>query len=41
MEQGSMQPTLMFISSLLYLTVHVDDVFIVGREDKVRDLSPT
>ena len=33
-----MQPTLMFIKHLIYLTVHVDDVFIVGREDKVRDL---
>ena len=37
MEQDSMQPTLMFIANLLYLTVHVDDVFIVGREDKVRE----
>ena len=33
-----MQPTLMFIRHLIYLTVHVDNVFIVGREDKVRDL---
>ena len=36
MKQDLMQPTLLFIPGLLYLTVHVDDVFIVGREDKVR-----
>ena len=35
-KQDLMQPTLLFIPDLLYLTVHVDDVFIVGREDKVR-----
>ena len=38
MEQDLMQPTLMMMDSLLYLTVHVDDVFMVGREDKVREL---
>ena len=27
----------MFIRHLIYLKVNVDDVFIVGREDKVRD----
>ena len=39
LEQDPTQPTLMFIRHLIYLTVHVDDVFIVGREDKVRDLA--
>ena len=39
LEQDSMQPTLMFIRHLIYLKVNVDDVFIVGREDKVRDLA--
>ena len=38
MQQDLMQPTLMLIKDLLYLTVHVDDVFMVGREDKVREL---
>ena len=38
MEQDLMQPTLMLIPNLLYLTVHVDDVFMIGREDKVREL---
>ena len=28
-----MQPTLMFIRHLTYLTVHEDDVFIFGREE--------
>ena len=37
MKQDLMQPTLLFIPGLLYLTVHVDDVFILGREDKVRN----
>ena len=38
MQQDLMQPTLMLLDNLLYLTVHVDDVFMVGREDKVREL---
>ena len=38
MQQDLMQPTLMLMNNLLYLTVHVDDVFIVGRDDKVREL---
>ena len=38
MQQDLMQPTLMVMENLMYLTVHVDDVFIVGREDKVREL---
>ena len=37
-QQDLMQPTLMLMNNLLYLTVHVDDVFMVGREDKVREL---
>ena len=38
MEQDLAQPTLMLLPNILYLTVHVDDVFMVGREDKVREL---
>ena len=38
MQQDLMQSTLMLVKDLLYLTVHVDDVFMVGREDKVREL---
>ena len=39
MQQDLIQPTLLFLPGLLYLTVHVDDVFMVGREDKVRDFA--
>ena len=38
MVQDLMQPTLMLMPNLLYLTVHVDEAFMVGREDKVREL---
>ena len=38
LEQDLVQPALMFTQNLLYLIVRVGDVFIAGREDKVRDL---
>ena len=36
MSQDAMQPTLMMMPGQLYLTVHVDDVFMVGTEEKLQ-----
>ena len=35
MVQDMMQPTLMMLAKELYVTVHVDDVFMVGTEEKL------
>ena len=37
MKQDPMQPTLLYIPEELYLTVHVDDVFMVGIAQRIRD----
>ena len=36
LEQDVMQPTLLMKVNEIYITVHVDDVFMVGREEKLR-----
>ena len=36
MKQDPMQPTLLYIPGELYLTVHVDDVFMVGITQRLR-----
>ena len=35
MEQDIMQPTLLMIHKVIYITVHVDDVFMVGDEKAI------
>ena len=36
MEQDIMQPTLLMIHKVIYITVHVDDVFMVGDEGALK-----
>ena len=36
MEQDVMQPTLLMIHKVIYITVHVDDVFMVGDEGALK-----
>ena len=37
MIQDLMQPTLLMKVKEIYITVHVDDVFMVGKEQSLRD----
>ena len=37
MAQDLMQPTLLMKAKEIYITVHVDDVFMVGKEQSLRD----
>ena len=36
MEQDVMQPTLLMIHKVIYITVHVDDVLMVGDEGALK-----
>lgn len=39
LTQDMMQPTLMMLPGELYLTVRVDDAFLIGSEEKLKSSS--